>query len=247
MDKERTKQIVKLCFAAAIVVIIFVIVGIIMIKYEVEGDKNMPFNLSKIMIVSTAEGVEEDGENKWNFDVYQNNDAYLYIDKNEKYWGNEGHIDKVRIENIQVLESPQVGEIKAYMPNSTDGRLYAYDKNFIVNGKLEYKGASKSNPQTLEIGNQGGSTLIRFSNTGLGKYTSDEDKEIIHDGSLLEKLNLTEEQIHFKISFDIVICALNHEYKANVVLDMPCENLIEQGTSNIEITDMSNIIFKRVK
>ena len=66
MDKERTKQIVKLCFAAAILVIIFVIVGIIMIKYEVEGDKNMPFNLSKIMIVSTAEGVEEDGENKWN-------------------------------------------------------------------------------------------------------------------------------------------------------------------------------------
>lgn len=64
---------------------------------------------------------------------------------------------------------------------------------------------------------------------------------------MLEKLNLTEEQIHFKISFDIVICALNHEYKANVVLDMPCENLIEQGTSNIEITDMSNIIFKRVK
>lgn len=160
MDKERTKQIVKLCFVAAIVVIIFVIVGIIMIKYEVEGDKNMPFNLSKIMIVSTAEGVEEDGENKWNFDVYQNNDVYLYIDKNEKYWGNEAHIDKVRIENIQVLESPQVGEIKAYMPNSTDGRLYAYDKNFIVNEKLEYKGASKSNPQTLEIGNQGGSALF---------------------------------------------------------------------------------------
>ncbi len=36
-------------------------------------------------------------------------------------------------------------------------------------------------------------------------------------------------------------------FKANVVLDMPCENLIEQGTSNIEITDMSNIIFKRLK
>ena len=26
-----------------------------MIRYEVEGDKNMPYNLSKIMIVSTAD------------------------------------------------------------------------------------------------------------------------------------------------------------------------------------------------
>ena len=247
LDRERIKQIVKFCSAIAIIVLIFLIVGIIMIKYEVEGDKNMPFNLSKIMIVSTAEGVEGEGKNKWNFDVYQNNDIYFYIDKNDKYWGSNGNIEKVRIENIQVLESPQIGEIKAYMPNSLEGRLYTYDKNFIVEEKLEYRGAGKSNPQTLEIGSQGGSALIRFSNTGIGKYSSDEDKEIVHDGSLLKKLDLTEEQMSFKISFDIVICALNHEYKANVILDMPCENLIEQGTSNIEITDMSNIIFKRVK
>ncbi len=247
MEEQRANQMVKNIFAIATVILIFIIVGMIMIKYEVEGDKNMPFNLSKIMIVSTAEGVEEEGKSKWNFDVYQNNDVYLYIDKNDKYWGNDGHIEKIRIENIQVLENPAIGEIKTYMPNSTEGRLYTYDKNFIVDEKLEYKGGSKSNPQTLEIGSQGGSALIRFSNTGIGKYSSDDDKEIVHDGSLLAKLDLTEEQLSFKVSFDIVICALNHEYKANVVLDMPCEKLIEQGTSSTEITDMSNIIFKRVK
>ena len=68
------------------------------------------------------------------------------------------------------MENPAIGEIKTYMPNSTEGRLYTYDKNFIVDEKLEYKGASKSNPQTLEIGSQGGSALIRFSNTGIGQY-----------------------------------------------------------------------------
>ena len=67
------------------------------------------------------------------------------------------------------------------MPNSTDGRIYSYDDTYIIEEKLEYKGASKSNSQTLEIGNQGGNILIRFSNVNLGEYSSDKDKEIIHD------------------------------------------------------------------
>ena len=53
--------------AIATVILIFIIVGMIMIKYEVEGDKNMPFNLSKIMIVSTAEGDRmKKRKSKWN-------------------------------------------------------------------------------------------------------------------------------------------------------------------------------------
>ena len=78
-----------------------------MIKYEVEGDKNMPFNLSKIVIVSTAEGVETKGKSKWNFNVYQNNDLYFYIDKNNEYLGDSTYIEKVRIENIQITKAPE--------------------------------------------------------------------------------------------------------------------------------------------
>ena len=55
-----------------------------MIKYEVEGETNMPYQLSKIVIIGTVEGVEttEKGKEKWNFDIYQNNDVYFYIDQN---------------------------------------------------------------------------------------------------------------------------------------------------------------------
>lgn len=93
--------------AISILVVIFIIVGAIMIKYEVEGDKNMPFNLSKIVIVSTAEGVEADGKNKWNFNIYQNNDLYFYIDRNNGYLGDNTYIEKVRIENIQITKAPE--------------------------------------------------------------------------------------------------------------------------------------------
>lgn len=245
MEREKIKQLIKFCFAIAAVAIILTVVGTIMIKYEVEGDKNMPFQLSKIMIVSTAEGVEAKGKNKWNFNVYQNNDLYFYIDKNNDYLGDATYIEKVRFENIQIAKAPILGEIKTYMPNSTEGRLYSYDKAYIIENKLEYKGAVKSNPQTLEIGNQGGSVLIRFSNTNLGQYSSNEDKEIVHDGTLLKKLNITEDQIQFTVSFDIVIEIQKHQYRANVTLDLPSGNILEEGTTSIEKTDMSDIIFKR--
>lgn len=245
MEKEKIKQVIKLCIAVFVLVIIFVVVGAIMIKYEVEGDKNMPFNLSKIVIVSTAEGIETEGKSKWNFNIYQNNDLYFYIDKNENYHGNSTYIEKIRIENIQITKVPKVGAIKAYMPNSTEGRLYSYEDAYIIEEKLEYRGASKSNSQTLEIGNQGGNALIRFSNVELGGYSSNDDKEIIHDGTLLGKLNLMQEDISFEVSFDFVIEVSGHSYKANIHLDLPYGNIIENGTESFEKIDMSDVIFKR--
>ena len=216
-----------------------------MIKYEVEGDKNMPFNLSKIVIVSTAEGVEIEGKSKWNFNIYQNNDIYFYIDKNNEYLGNSTYIENVRIENIQITKEPTIGEIKTYMPNSLEGRLYSYDNTYIIEEKLEYRGGVKSNSQTLEIGNQGGEALIRFSNTNLGAYSSDTDKEIIHDGTLLNKLELKKENINFTVSFDFIIEVQNHQYRANIKLEFPYGNIIEEGTAIYEKTDMSDVIFKR--
>lgn len=245
MDKEKTKQTIKLCVAVTIFAIVILLVVTAMIRYEVEGDKNMPFNLSKIIVVSTAEGTETKGKKKWNFNVYQNNDVYIYIDKNENYRGNEKSIKSLKIENINITKAPTKGEIKVYMPNSVEGRLFSYDDNYLVNGKLEYKGASESNSKTLEIGANGGNALIRFSNTSLGQYSSDKDKEVVHDGTLLNKIKVTDEEIKFDVSFDLVITVDNCSYRTNMTLQMPCGNITKDGTRSIEKTDFSDLVFKR--
>ncbi len=245
MDKERKNQTIKLCIAVTILAIIIILVIAIMIRYQVEGDKNMPFTLSKMIIVSTAEGVETEGESKWNFNIYQNNDLYIYIDKNENYKGEERTIKSVSIENINITKIPSVGEVKAYMPNSLEGRIFSYDENYIVGDSLKYTGAEVSNTQTLEIGSNGGSLLIRFCNTGLGEYASDEEDEIIHDGTLLNNIGITEEEIVFDVSFDLVITVDNCSYRANLNMELPCGNIVEEGTSSIEETDMSDVVFKR--
>ena len=78
-----------------------------MLKYAVEGENNMPFELSQLIVVSTAEGVENNqNENIWNFDLMQNNDVYLYIGKNKSYKETE-IIKRIIINNIKVEEGPQ--------------------------------------------------------------------------------------------------------------------------------------------
>ena len=166
MDNEKRKQTIKFCIAISVLVIIVLIVISLIVKYQVEGEKNLPFKLSKIIMISTAEGIENEKKvsQEWNLSIYQNNDIYLYIDKDEEH--NNGEIlTKVLIDNIQIEKNPQKGTIRPYMPNSSEGRLYDYSDEYLVNNSLEYTGAAKSNPKTLEIGSQGGTAYIRFSNT----------------------------------------------------------------------------------
>lgn len=247
MITEKKKQTIKLMIAIAILAIILILVLMAMIKYEVEGEQNMPFKLSKIIIVSNAEGIENKTENelKWDFDIFQNNDVSFYIDSNTE--DENLLIKSVTIDNIQILKAPQKGEVKVYMPNSKAGRLYNYEDQYLVNDSLQYKGASQSSPTELEIGSKGGTTWICFNNMGIANYTSNEDKEIRQDGTWLKKLQIEKEEIEFTVSFDYTIETTKTKYKANITLDFPAGDISEDGRSSLGKTDMSDIIFKRVK
>ena len=87
--KELMRRIFdkKAFHLGVILFIIFVVLfvsGLIVIRYQVEGETNMPFNLSKITVVSVAEKVDKDEKvegNRWNYSINQNNDIYMYIEK----------------------------------------------------------------------------------------------------------------------------------------------------------------------
>jgi hypothetical protein len=248
MDIKK-KETIKLCVAISIFIMIVAIVVIMILKYQVNGETNMPFNLSKITIVSTAEGEqnkEDGGENyKWNFNINQSNDVYFNIEKNEEYKRSE-IIKSVEISNISIKKNPSKGTIKVYMPNSGDGRRYVYDDSFLVKDKLEYNGAKANNEKNLEIGNQGGNILIRFANADVANYTSNDDTEIVHDGTLLKKTGITNEELQFTVNFDFIINTGKINYKANISLDLPYGNILENGKTELEKTDMSDIVFKRI-
>lgn len=226
-----------------IIAVILFILGIVVLRYHVEGETNMPFELSKISIISSSEGVDKQAnETKWAFDVYQNNDVFLYLTKNKKYGKTEA-IKEVAIDNIQI-ENKQKDKIKIYKPDGQDEKQIFKIKEENGVSSLMYKGGMESILKQLKVSNQGGLIAFRCSNL-LAEYTSDEE-EINHQ-ELLKKLGITQEDLETKITFDFTIrIEEGKDYKTTITLDFPIGNVIEEGTTSQEITDLSNFIFKRL-
>lgn len=250
MDKDRIQ---KLKFIIAIFIIVLVVAFVIfrIIKYQTEGEKNMPFNLSKIIVVSTAqkEDISQENEqnNIWNFNIIQTNDVYISIERNKNNTKKDEKIKNISINNIEVTESPAVGVLKPYMPNSLEGENYKYSDEYVVNDSLTYRASDKIDYKNLQIGQNGGSIEISFANKQVGTYSSADDTEITYDGTMLSKIGITNEQVKSKVAFDLIIeLDDGKKYSGRVELDLNCDNLIENGKSQIEITDFSNIIFKRI-
>lgn len=247
------KDIIKMIMAISSLVVIILLVIMSVIQYQIEGEKNMPYKLSKIAIISTAEGeqntLNKEENSKWNLSINQNNDIYFFIDKNSTK--EDATIEKVIIDNINIIKTPLKGTIKTYMPNSLEGRTFVNKDDFVVNGKVEYLGGKSSNSKTLEIGNQGGVALIRFSNMGVGNFISNEEQEVKHDGTILTKVGAKDEEVSFKVNFDFIIQVNKIKYKANITLDLPNNNISSEGTATKEIVykgdNSNNIVFKRIK
>ena len=244
MGEFRKNEIIKAFIAIFIIIVAIFITITVVYKYQVEGEANVPFKLSKITVVSTVEGIENEGtEEKWNLNVFQNNDIYFSIEKSEE--NTDEIIQSITIENIKVTKNPAKGKIVAYMPNSSDGRLFNNAEDTLVDKSLTYKGASRSDSKKLEIGNQGGTAVIRIANNELGTYVSNDDEEIRHDATLLEKVGVSETDVNCEVSFDVTIKLKDKSYSTKVTLELPCKGLYANGTSSEEITD--GFIFKRAK
>ncbi len=239
------KRILKKCIFIAILVMILTVVFSIMIKYDVEGEKELPFSISKILLVSTVNGsVVDDPENIWNIDVSQINDIYMYIDKTID---DEETIKEIKIENFRLNKEPQKGKLKILRPTGELSNLYTYSEQNYLESSITYQGGVIDDLKSLEIANNGGILSFRCAIENLGKYVSNENQEIIYDGNLLRNLGVGVEELAFNLEFDIVITTSNNiSYKGTLNLDMPINTIIEEGSSNIEITDFSDVVFKRV-
>ena len=245
MEKDKREKL-KLAVTLAIIIVTFGVAITIMLKYSQEGETNMPFNLSEIIVVSSAEGItkSENPQNyKWNLDIMQYNDIYLHVEKNENYNKN-AYIESISLENFSFTE-PQVGNTRIYMPNSTDGGLFTFDDEYLINRVLTYNGAKNSNTKTLEVSSQGGNVLFRAANTEVGEYISNDDAEIAHNGTLINKTGVSIEDLKYSISFDIVIDTNIATYRGRVNLELPVGDILTEGTSQLDEKNCSNIVFKR--
>ncbi len=245
--RDNKKKVIKISLFILVIVIIISVIGILLMKYNVEGETNLPFELKEVLVISSADANEmENKEKRWNLEILQNNDIYIEIKKNNKYNGNE-ELKKVTIENINYINKPQIGDPHIYRPAEEGDFTYIYSDEYISNNVLEYNVTGSNNMKKMELANDGGLVTFSSCSNNIAQYVSDDETEIKYDGSLLQKVNINEEQLKYSLSFDIIIETVSEKkYKASVTLEIPIENFINDGIAKKEIKDNEEIIFKRI-
>lgn len=243
--RPKIKNVIRFIIVVCVISLLITTICLLMLKYAVEGENNMPFELSQLIVVSTAEGIDrEEAENTWNFDLVQNNDVYIRISKNKNYEETE-IIKNITIDNIKIEEGPKLGKIVIYRPSSEESKMYEYKEEHIINDQIIYTGSEAGNAKNLEIPNQGGIIMFRLCNNEIGKYSSNEEM-ISHDGTILSKAGIEYEKIKYKVSFDIGMeLASGIKFTGKIKLDMPSGNIVTEGISKYEKTEFKDVIFKR--
>lgn len=248
MYSSRVKN--KIIHVIILIVILFVILsvgGIMLLRYQVVGESNMPFKVTKISIIESVEGIEkENTTNKWDFDVNENNDIYIYVEKNSGY-GKTEVIENVTVKNFNIEKTNEKGSAKILKPDDTAEKRIFSNKEENESTEIVYQGDLQSNIKEQKISNQGGKIAFRYAISNISEYISNEDEEIDHS-KLLKLTNIQTEDLQTKLSFDIIIKLISGKiYQATVNLEIPSDKIIEEGTVGIENIDLSNIIFKRVE
>ncbi len=246
MYRNVKQKIFHSVIITVIIIAILCVGGMFILRYQVEGESNMPFKISKISIIESVEGTEsQETEEKWNLNVDENNDIYIYIEKNSAY-GKTEIIQSVDIKNINISKSKEKGIVALYKPVQDEKRMFVNkEENEIT--EITYEGDLESNIKEQKISNQGGIIAFRYGINDISQYISQDAEEIDHS-QLLKLTNITEDDLKTTLTFDIIInLTSGKKYQAPISIDIPTDEIIEKGTVGIDKTDLNNIIFKRIE
>ena len=85
--RNNKQQFFHIGILLFIIIMVIFAVCLVSIKYDVEGETNMPYILSKIAIISSSQEMIKKKKvegNQWNFAIDQDNDIYLYVEKKSR-------------------------------------------------------------------------------------------------------------------------------------------------------------------
>jgi len=240
------KKLMHLCIIIVMIVAIIFTALIIVLKYGQSGETNMPFEITKIAVISTVGAQDVDNKStNWNLEVSQDNDINIYIKKNDEYTKTET-IKNIIINNINIVKNPIIGNLKFYKPSKNKVLMFENNQDYETM-EIIFNGDKSANIQELKIGNQGGIIAFRCSNSNVGTYKSSEDKEIAYKG-LLKKLNINNEDLKATIYFDVTIeLDSGKSFKGTYNIDIPVDDIVSNGQTAVEITDFKDTVFKRVE
>ena len=162
--KTNTINVLKKSLFLAFVLIVITIVFSIVIKYDVEGEKTLPYSIEKILIDSKVDATDNPNntENLWDINLKENNNVFIFIKKDDA--NTKETIKEVKLDNFKITKTPKKGTIKIYRPTGELGNdLYKYSEQNYLNSSITYTGDKVDTLKSLEIRNEGGMIGLRIS------------------------------------------------------------------------------------
>ncbi len=242
--KTKKRKTIQISGIIIIAVMVVTVIAIALLKYHVEGEKDMPYTLKQMVVISTANGTNTVQEaNKWNIEIYQNTDIYFDIERNEEHKSSE-NIKNIKIQNIQI-EGNEKNTPKAYMPSADTEQMFNYTEDNIIQNELIYTVDKNKDTKNKKITTEGGIVAISFCIPNIANYQGTDEK-ISYDGTLLKKAGITLEEIKANIKFDLILeTESGKKYKAEINQEVPAEDITETGIVIKEDTQLENVVFKR--
>lgn len=250
-QNKINKQGVKFYLFILTICIIAIIVATLMLKYYEEGESNLPFNISEILIISTADTEDiKINDDVYTAEVLQKNDIYITIQKNENY-KKEDSIEKITLSNFKIeKQSLDFGVINLYRTSKNENENFNYSDEYIFQNEISFIGAKNTNlkQDDLQIANQGGTICFSIANKNLGEIEYVKEENLKIDGLLLKEIGIYSENIQniqASIEFDAYIeLQSGKKFKTTISFLLPASNILEEGISSVKI-DTEKLVFKR--
>lgn len=243
--KSKKRKTIEFNIGIFVIAIAITVIAITLLKYQVEGEKDMPYVLKQMVLISTANGTNTSSEEyKWNIDIYQNTDIYFEIARNTEYKTNE-NIKNVKIQNINITPNSNFTP-NAYIPSTEGKEMFSYTEQNLAGTEIEYTIDNNKDAKTRKLTTEGGILALSFCIPNIGVYQGNDDK-ISYDGTLLNKIGITKEQISYNVSFSLIIeTESDKKYKADINLELPPEDITQTGIIKIENEELTDLVFKRI-
>lgn len=240
---------VHLMIIAGIIIFLFIVSGLIIWRYQIKGENNLPFRISKMIVISSAEGneipaPEGEAKTKWNFEVSQINDIYFQMEKNNnKNDDKKDNIKSITFENIKIENAQEPEKFKLYRGNS-EAKIVE-DDSHAINGNLSFSISNENDMENLKMSSAGGVILLRSVNQNIGELRNNDDA-VVHDGTMISQAQINSDSLKYTLSIDVVYeTEKNIKYRGTIKISLPVGNLETEGKGEFEKTDFSDVIFKR--
>ena len=149
------KYVKKILFGLFIALILFIALMIVINSNE-EGEKVLPFKLSKIVIVSAINGNSKTGSDTiWDIDLNQINDFYISVAPENNT--NKETIKSITLKNFKISPEDVVGNKKILTPTGELGAtLYSNSEENYIDTEIVVDGGTIDDLKSKQIGNMGG-------------------------------------------------------------------------------------------